>query len=450
MEIKHDINHIIYNLENLNSGQLLNTLLPQRDDSYSVEEVQKRLYMFRDEVEILQRKSNDTFDEIIDGNNTTKLKTLYQKIQDSQLEVLKLQCEIALTKEQYEAVNSIKYNPVVQQRRAMQVEEEQLRRSLKQLKFEPIKEFFAKFASYLDATISECQRLNSHYAADHMQLFDWTQYHQAILLLQACGKALIDVNKFEKLYQSELDIVSMSFKQPVNRMDFNNFIEFQETYSIESQLEITNKMNQRYELKDFPLFIYSDQSLTYSLFETDQTRLKAITVECCKLLINLNMNYIEPHLTDGINIDKLNGVENASLSPSMEDQNMPLYALSPQEYITQIGQHLLTLRKQTEQFEANSESLKYGLLSLEEAQSIFTNVKSYKTVTEIIMRCIARHCIRSLLGRTTASILSKLTQNGLRQLATDALYLDNVLEDLGLLDSNDPYVEKFKSLLVNG
>lgn len=456
MTIKEDIKSIVENIEGLDPGSLLSVLLPKKSDSYSIEEVQNRLYLSRDEIEGLQRGSNNVFDATISEETLNQLKNLYQKIHNTHLDVLRLQCQIAFTKEQYEEVNMIRGNPIVRERQEIASKEEHIRRSLQQLKFGPVNEFFNKFATYLCDSVADCQKVSLHYAAKYLQLFDWTQYHQAIFLLRACGKALIDINKFERIYQSDLVINSITFKQPIEHMDFKNFIEFQDTYSIESQLEFNIGSNhQRREMKDLLLepnlvaIVNSKRPIDYVVFKSLHSRFKSTTVECCRLIVELNMNYIEAYLTDGINIDKLNGGENASLTP-MDDQNMPLYALSPQEYITQIGQHLLTLRKQTEQFDnMDNESLRYGLLSLSEAQNIPINVETYKTVTEIIMRCTARHCVRSLLARTNNSIISKLTQNGKRQLATNALYLDNVLEDLGLLDPSEPNVEKFKNLLIN-
>lgn len=455
MTMKDDIASIVEKIGNLDSEHMLNVILPKKDGSYSVDEAQERLCLFRDEIEGLQRGSNEVFDVTLDEKIFNQLKNLYQKIHDTHLDVLRLQCRIALTKEQYEEVNSIRENPLVRERQEIIYKEEHIKKSLQQLKFEPMKEFFDKFATYLSNSVADCRKVSSHYAANYLQLFDWTQYHQAIFLLRACGKALIDIDKYERIYQSNLAIDGITFKQPIEQMDFNNFIEFQDTYSLESQIEFNHCSNQKLELKDLlhkpdlMAIVNSKHPIDYVVFKSQHSRFKSTTIECCKLIVELNMNYIEAYLTDSINIDKLNGGENASLTP-IEDQSLPLYALSPQEYITQIGQHLLTLRKQTEQFDnMDNKSLKYGLISLQEAQNIPINVESHKTVTEIIMRCVARHCVRSLLARTNNSILSKLTPNGKRQLATDALYLDNVLEDLGLLDSTEPNVEKFKSLLMN-
>lgn len=440
--------------EPLDLGDILNSILPVRNEPYTLDDIDNRLHSVRDEVEELERRHNNQFDIKLTTDILDKIDNLYRSLHNTQLDVMKLQCDIAFTKEQSNTVNSVCNNPVVRDRRELLAEEQELTQALHQLKFEPLKDFFQLFANHLESALEVSRRLCIHQATNYLQLFDWTQYRQTILLLRACGKALMDVRKFELLYQSDADITALVFKQPINQIDFNNLIKFQDTYSLDTQLEITTGANRRQDLKDFfaELSQHPDsterKSTKYIVFESLYIKLRSIDWECCKLLIDLNMNYVEAYLTEGINIDKLNGIEDGP-SPASSNQSLPLYAFSPQDYITKIGQHLLTLKKQTEQFDSmNNEPLMYGLRFLKDVQDIPMDIESCRSVTETVMKCIARHCIRSLLGRTSNSILSKLTVNGKRQLATDALYLDNVLEDLKLLDLNEPNVKKFKSLLV--
>lgn len=452
MQVESILQSIINSTEKLTVNAILDVVLPKKDGSYSITDIENQLCLFRDEIESLQHESSNYFDTLLDTNITDKFQNMYQRLHNVQLDVMKLQCEIAFTKEQYDAVSATCNNPIVRERKEMLIIENNLRKTLQQSKFEPIKEFFDRFAIFLEATTTNCTKICSYNSSNYLQFFDWTHYHSVIFLLRACGKALIDLGKFERLYQSDLDIVDMTFKQPLDQMDFKNFIELPESCPLESHLEITLREGpHRQEFKeiltnpDIMVLLSSETPANYLVFEPLREKFKSITINCCKLLINLNMNYIEAHFTDGINIDKLNGGDDVD---SSDQQPLPLYAVSPQEYIIQIGQHLLTLRKQTDQFESPSnESLKRSLEFLQQAQDFPIDIQVQATVTDIVMRCIARHCIRSLLGRSSNSILSKLTPKGRRQLATDALYLDNVLEDLGLLDNNEPNIHKFKSLL---
>lgn len=410
----------------------LDEILPSRGAAYNIDEVEEIIKSHQNQVELEQHKYNDQFDEALDPETSAYLKGLHSKISQLQLAILKIQCDISYVKEQYYAVQSIKQNPIIKERYEMLTEEHKLKQNLRQLKFKPILDFFELYVSYLETCIKDGRRLCSLQSA--ITLFDWTQYHHIVLLLRACGKTLIDIEKFERLYQS-CDAVSITFKQPLETIQFNNFIEFYDSFSLESQLVVTVEPGK------------AQANTEDHLFDIISARMTTVTVDCCRLLLEVNMSYIDAHLTDGINIDKLNGIDSGSIK-DQEDGALPLYALSPQEYITQIGQHLLTLRKRTEVFDVTvNVPLIHGLKCLQQAQDIPIDVDSYRTATEIIMRCIARHCIRSLLGRTNNSILSKLTMRGKRQLATDTLYLDNVLEDLRLLDPSEPNISKFKSLL---
>lgn len=454
MHLRKDLPSMIEATEQLDSSQIIDYLLPKKDGSYTIQDIESRLALVHDQIEEVEHECNNQFETNLDPKTLTQLQNLYRNLHDTQLDVMKLQCDITFTREQYDSVISVCDNPSIKERREIVKKEAILRESLQRMKYSPVLEFFDRFADHLALVADNCQKSSLSLASNYLQVFDWTYYHQAIFSLRACGRAMIEISQFERIYLSNIDISEISFKQPISEIDFNNFIQFHDTYSLDSQLIIGRRSNQRQSFREFKSdpIIESLAKLkepeTCVVFQPLVTKLRSTTIKWCKILVDINMNYIEAHLTDGINIDKLNGGENAGLM-LQEEQQLPLYAFSPQDYITQIGQHLLTLRKQTEQFDGNDVGpLKFALESLEQSQEISIDVRSYKSVTEIIMRCIVRHCIRSLLARTNNSILSRLTVNGRRQLATDALYLDNVLEDLGLLDASEPNVEKFKSLLV--
>lgn len=455
------LDKILHSNERLDRAQVLNLILPPREQSYSWHQVNESLQAFNDEVEQIQRDSNDQFDKVLDEKMQEKLKNLSSELGRTQLDVINLQHNIAQTREQFESFKKICNSNIVRDRHELLLTEKNLRQSLQNSRFQSVMDYFDRFLKHLELSIGACKKMLVYSSTNYAQAFEWTHYHRAMFLLRACGKTMIEIDRFERLYQSRPSSLSgIIFKQPIDKMDLNNFIEFQTTYSLESQLDViveqTDKQATPTQRSDFNQFslspdiasvLNSSNSIEYVLFKSLMEKLGSITVECCQLLIDLNLNYIEAHFTDGINIDKLNGCDSTTPAKAVEQQIMPLYAFSPQEYITQIGQHLLTLRKQTEQFDQiDNRPLRLALEYLQHAHNVHLDVRLCSTVTEIILKCIARHCIRSLIGRTTNSILSKLTPNGRRQLATDAMYLDNVLEDLNLLDSNEPHVDKFKSL----
>lgn len=442
----------------LTESELIDKILPVRHDGqYTLDEIGMKLRSFHDSLEEIQNDYNNRFNSVLDQATREKLANLYGELQGTQMKVMKLQYDIARTRENFETIKPLCDNPLIRERRDITAREKQLQEQLQQMKFEPIRNFFERFVNHLNSSVANCRKLFFYRASNYSQAFEWAHYHQAMYLMKACGKTISDIERVEYLFAHESKLNSMNFKQQIEKMDLNNFIEFPALYSIESQLEVVDEKNQRLSFDQYisnipveDMMINKDcLSNTTEYLGVVSQRLRTITTDCCGLLIDLNLNYIEALFTDGINVDKLNKADN-ELNPqsSGKDETLPFYAFSPQEYITQIGQHLLTLRKQTEQFDTvGNEPLKLALGLLEHAQNLKMDVKSCKTVTETVLKCIARHCIRSLLGRTSHSILSRLTTNGRRQLITDALYLDNVLEDLSLLDPSEPYVEKFKNLL---
>ena len=438
--------------------ELLQLILPvQAHQHYSLADIDHSLDEFYQVVESLQRTNNDEFDKQLDEPVQTRLAKLSQVLQATQLDLMKLHCEVAHAKDQFGIVKKACNSEVIQQRQQLDSEIARLQVSLHQSKFRDVKRFFDLFLIHLDASVGSLQRLMSNYASRYIQTFDWAHYHQIMFLLRACGKSLMDIDRFERLYQgNNTCFLGLEFKTPIEKIDLNNYVEFHSTYSLDSQLLVIlpDGRQTRREFGGFmtdlachrPEMFVVTVPMKYDLFSYHFERLSTVTNGCCRLLVDLNLNYIEAHFTEGINIDRLNGCDSTSSGPPSEELPLPEYAISPQEYITQIGQHVLTLRKQTEQFDqCDSSPTKIALQPLE-ANENFTPIRRFQTVTGMILTCIAGHCIRSLVGRTSTSIMSKLTTNGRRQLATDARYLNSVLEDLGVLNERDPNVEKFRRL----
>lgn len=442
----------------LNDLELINKILPPKDQPYSLETIDSNIRSFQDSLEKVQRVSNDSFNSVLNQATRETLESIYNELEGIQMNVMKLQYDISKTRESFQTIRPICDSPLIRERRDMIERERHLKEQLQQMKLEPIKTFFERFVNHLNTSVANCRKLFFYPASNYSQAFEWAHYHQIMYLLRACGKTMNDMKRVEHLFRDESRLASMTFRQSIEKLDLNNFIEFPDLFSIESQLEIIDVNNQRLSLEQYVSSYLNNASALHQDEPSSRSdylsvvsqRLRTVTTDCCGLLIDLNLNYIEALFTDGINVDKLNGSENGSgpQATSEVQETLPFYAFSPQEYITQIGQHLLTLRKQTEQFDTpGNESLKIALQFFEQVQQVQLDIASCKSVTETVLKCIARHCIRSLLGRTSQSILTKLTANGKRQLITDALYLDNVLEDLSLLDANEAYVEKFKNLL---
>jgi hypothetical protein len=440
-------------------SSIIDLLLPPKTSgTYTLDEIDQLVAEFQDEIETLQRESNDKFDAVLVDPVQAKLMNLSGDISKTLSDVNDLQDDISRARNQFELVKDVcRGDQVVHVRQEMLAQEESLKNKLQQSKFSVILEFFGYFCNHLETSLAACRRLSASNPTSYIQSFDWANYHQVIFLLRACGQAVRDLNRLECLYQHCRDMFTLSFRQPINKMDLNNFIEFHSSYSLETQVDVVlNSHGDRCELGKYlsepkvEKFMDLGGSFENRLFKEYVDKVVTITVDCCRLLVDLNLNYIEAYLTDGINVDKLNGHDTTVPVENAPVETLPSYAFSPQDYITQIGQHLLALKKQTEKFDqVDNKPLMLALGNLKHIGNCDMDIESRESATEVILKCVARQIIRSLVGRTTSSVLSQLNANGKKQIATDAMYLDDVLKDLNLLDVGDPFVEKFKSLFSN-
>lgn len=434
---------------------MLNLILPSKTaETYSLDDIDQKIIGFQDEIEQLQRDCNDKFDAVLVDPVQVRLTNLSDDISETLSDVNSLQDNISRARKQFELVKDACCNDkVVQNRQEMLQLEANLKRDLQRSKFSSITEFFNFFCLHLETSLGTCRGMSSNNMVNYLQCFDWANYHQVIFFLRACGQAMYDLDRCECLYQFCKDIFGLSFRQPISKLDLNKFIEFHTSYSLETQVDvILNSHGDRNELGKFlkrpevAEYLRNCDQFENCLFKDHKNKVATTAIDCCQLLVDLNLYYIEAHLTEGINIDKLNGCETTTPeNPPIEV--LPSYAFSPQDYITQLGQHLLALKKQTEKFDqADDGPLIRALNYLGYVKNCVFDSNNCKSATEIILKCVARQIIRSLVGRTTSSVLSQLNANGLKQIATDAMYLDDVLKDLNLLDTSDPFVEKFKSL----
>lgn len=105
--------------------------------------------------------------------------------------------------------------------------------------------------------------------------------------------------------------------------------------------------------------------------------------------------------------------------------DLPDFSYTPMEYITLIGQYLLTLPQHLEPLLLNpSNSLKIALeLS---APDYKENIPS----ADVLLSLVAEDCCVQF--QNIIKKIFSITSSGAKQLATDIEYLENVLEELGL------------------
>ncbi|XP_046996397.1 conserved oligomeric Golgi complex subunit 7 isoform X1 [Schistocerca americana] len=123
--------------------------------------------------------------------------------------------------------------------------------------------------------------------------------------------------------------------------------------------------------------------------------------------------------------------------------DLPDFSFTPQEYITQIGQYLMTLPQHLEPFLLRDNPSLTLALRVADSEYQAMSENSEAGVADALLGIIARgtcqmYC-ENILG------ICELSTSGCRQLATDIDYLGNVLEDLGLALSE--HLTQMSSLL---
>ncbi|XP_046553450.1 conserved oligomeric Golgi complex subunit 7-like [Haliotis rubra] len=113
--------------------------------------------------------------------------------------------------------------------------------------------------------------------------------------------------------------------------------------------------------------------------------------------------------------------------------DLPTFSLSPQEYITKIGQYLMTLPQHLDPFTLQDSStltiaLKHGKLPFTDEQ------ESPEHLADLWLESVAKGTMHEFTEEVLK--IHELTPHATKQLITDIDYLTNVLDDLGLQSSD--------------
>jgi hypothetical protein len=136
-------------------------------------------------------------------------------------------------------------------------------------------------------------------------------------------------------------------------------------------------------------------------------------------------------------------------NPSPFDLELPNFSLSPLEYITRIGEHLLCLPQQLDLY-MDDPSLSISLLTLpwidEATLNSFMDEDNGIDATHVWITSISRGTF--ILYLETASSINSLSKIGRSQLHTDMGYLINILSAMDITPSQS-FSEFHKSLIID-
>lgn len=257
------------------------------------------------------------------------------------------------------------------------------------------------FSSYLEQFQNALKRLDKQKGNGE----DWNMFQMCLSLLQGVGQLLSEVRHLDKeLLQSLLNTTKTLPDEKCS--PFTNF-----------RLLLLDDTGR----KEFDLLLKSFQE------GGQEYVLKSVLGAIEKLCGDVHRTTFAVILAP-ITV-QLNLVQSApawcasTKTPATLTLDLPDYSFAPQEYITQIGQYLMTLPQHLEPFLLRDNPALTLALSVAVSDGVGGSA-------DLLLAGVARTTCLTYCDRILG--ISQLNSSACKQLATDIDYLGNVLEDLGL------------------
>ncbi|XP_046623336.1 conserved oligomeric Golgi complex subunit 7 [Neodiprion virginianus] len=263
----------------------------------------------------------------------------------------------------------------------------------------------AYFSQYLDTYKIGIRQLERR----KIKQEDWNLFQMCLTLLQSIGELLGQIEQFEKVLVADI-------------LDANNKLQNTNTSVFTRYKELLLDAAGR---KEFDNLITSFQ-------KEEKTILDTITQLIHKLCSDLHNTTYEvifaPIFTQLLLVQKAPAWSSEANRMANLSSDLPDYSFAPQEYITQVGQYLMTLPQHLEPFLLrDNPSLTQALRA---ADPQYAQGSSESGFTDILLGIVAKGTCSMFQDQTLG--ICELNAGACKQLATDIDYLGNILEELGL------------------
>ncbi|KAH7962147.1 hypothetical protein HPB52_014649 [Rhipicephalus sanguineus] len=255
------------------------------------------------------------------------------------------------------------------------------------------------------------------------ELDSWTMFQYALKCMQTAGEISIQLAAFDKSITAN---IKTALKQlHIQKSTFDGSDEATEDkkgniLNDHSTLLLPSVMQRS--LRDFATQVHLED---FVAFPESMRAIAKLCTEFTKFTFDTVFAEVQRHFSSVPSL-KVWSLENPD---GVLTTDLPAFSISPMEYITQIGQYLLTIPQHIEPFiveenEALSTALKHSSLP-HVIEGISTD-----HVADYLLGCVAQATMYTYID--TVMQIEKLTRQASAQLATDISYLCNVLDDLGL------------------
>ncbi|XP_033122594.1 conserved oligomeric Golgi complex subunit 7-like [Anneissia japonica] len=294
-----------------------------------------------------------------------------------------------------------------------------------------LKCLFSRYCNSFNAAISNLQADVEAASSNSKELGeDWTRFQHALKIIQTCGELLLGMEEFE-LTASGTILGSTAAHQ------CEAFSPTALPHKTQSAMTGSAFTDYNYMLAQNPSkyqellrLIHSLKQENSSIMEEPMKGLRKVNEHAHKFAFELVFSQLEKQLR------QISYMEVWMSEGGVLSAELPTFSLSPQEYITKIGQYLMTLPQQLEPFTSQenpalAKALERGRLPFPPEQGGL----EVEHLADYWLGAIARGVMYTYVEAILK--IEELTSHSTRQLITDIDYLCNVLDAFGLPASTD-------------
>ncbi|NWX32732.1 COG7 protein, partial [Notiomystis cincta] len=306
-----------------------------------------------------------------------------------------------------------------------------------------LKALFSKYTSDFTNTLQSIRKKCKldDVLADSPFQEDWTAFQNSVRIISICGELLHRCGDFEQQLANR--ILSTAGKYLSDSYSPCSFSGFQDTSSAEKKSSIKNPWQEyNYLLKENPSEYASLMETLYTLKEKGSSKHSLLAPWRAALG---RLNQLSHHLAfDSVFLrikqqllllPRMEGWSSGGIGETLTD-DLPNFSLTPLEYISNIGQYIMSLPLHLEPFVTQEDSalelaLHAGKLPYPPEQG--DELPELDNVADYWLGSIARATMQTYCEVILQ--IPQLTPHSTKQLATDIDYLINVMDALGLQPS---------------
>jgi hypothetical protein len=259
---------------------------------------------------------------------------------------------------------------------------------------------------------------------------EWANFQQSLRIIQTCGELIMHLDDTDAIIISNIlhsigkYVVPLSPDRDISRHRF-----WGTQSSLESHASLL--LNSKTDLDDLEQFVRNlEKGDTPSVVSEIKKDFCKLSQEVHKFAFEIVFAPLKRYLID---LSLMEMWTSKSAGGALTS-DLPTFSLSPQEYITKIGQYMMTLPQHLEPFTMQDNpavlvALKHGRLPYTDE----TDVPEH--TADLWLESIARGTMHFYAEEILK--IHELSPHATKQLITDIDYLCNVLDDLGLHASDN-------------